>query len=89
MNQKKPLWPALKRLLSYGKAYRRTMVIAITMLWLAAAAEVSGPLLISYFIDNMVAKKTDYHAAYVIYGDRIYCIANYRRTPPLLSKNTV
>ena len=26
------------------------------MLWIAAAAEVSGPLLISYFIDNMVAK---------------------------------
>jgi ATP-binding cassette subfamily B multidrug efflux pump len=26
------------------------------MLWVAAAAEVSGPALISYFIDNMVAK---------------------------------
>lgn len=26
------------------------------MMWVAAAAEVSGPLLISYFIDNMVAK---------------------------------
>ena len=26
------------------------------MLWIAAVAEVSGPLLISYFIDNMVAK---------------------------------
>ncbi|HGN1706040.1 TPA: SmdB family multidrug efflux ABC transporter permease/ATP-binding protein [Providencia rettgeri] len=57
MSQKKPLWPALKRLLSYGKAYRGTMSIAIAMLWLAAIAEVSGPLLISYFIDNMVAKK--------------------------------
>ncbi|HHE6469592.1 TPA: SmdB family multidrug efflux ABC transporter permease/ATP-binding protein [Providencia rettgeri] len=57
MSQKKPLWPALKRLLAYGKAYRGTMSIAITMLWLAAIAEVSGPLLISYFIDNMVAKK--------------------------------
>lgn len=57
MNQRKPLWPALKRLLSYGKPYRGTMGIAIAMLWLAAAAEVSGPLLISYFIDNMVAKK--------------------------------
>lgn len=30
--------------------------IAVVMLWVAAAAEVSGPLLISYFIDNMVAK---------------------------------
>ncbi len=27
------------------------------MMWIAAAAEVSGPLLISYFIDNMVAKR--------------------------------
>ncbi len=27
-------------------------------MWIAAAAEVSGPLLISYFIDNMVAKHT-------------------------------
>lgn len=57
MSQKKPLWPALKRLLSYGKVHRGTMSIAIVMLWVAAAAEVSGPLLISYFIDSMVAKK--------------------------------
>lgn len=57
MSKKKPLWPALKRLLSYGKAHRGTMSIAIIMLWVAAAAEVCGPLLISYFIDNMVAKK--------------------------------
>ncbi|MBN6361655.1 SmdB family multidrug efflux ABC transporter permease/ATP-binding protein [Providencia huaxiensis] len=57
MSEKKPLWPALKRLLSYGKAHRGTMGIAIAMLWLAAIAEVSGPLLISYFIDNMIAKK--------------------------------
>lgn len=46
MSQKKPLWPALKRLLSYGKVHRGTMSVAIVMLWVAAAAEVSGPLLI-------------------------------------------
>lgn len=57
MSQKKSLWPALKRLLSYGKPHRGTMSIAIAMLWLAAIAEVSGPLLVSYFIDHMVAKK--------------------------------
>nr|WP_314263452.1 SmdB family multidrug efflux ABC transporter permease/ATP-binding protein [uncultured Moellerella sp.] len=56
MNQKRPLWPALKRLLTYGKAHRRPMIIAIIMLWIAALAEVSGPLLVSYFIDNMIAK---------------------------------
>ncbi|MDX7999117.1 SmdB family multidrug efflux ABC transporter permease/ATP-binding protein [Xenorhabdus sp. Reich] len=49
------LWPSLKRLLSYSKNYRKPMIIAALMLWLAALAEVSGPLLVSYFIDNMVA----------------------------------
>ena len=50
------LWPTLKRLLVYGSPWRKPLAIAVVMLWVAAAAEVSGPLLISYFIDNMVAK---------------------------------
>ncbi|UJD93599.1 SmdB family multidrug efflux ABC transporter permease/ATP-binding protein [Lelliottia amnigena] len=50
------LWPTLKRLLSYGSPWRKPLSIAVVMLWIAAIAEVSGPLLISYFIDNMVAK---------------------------------
>lgn len=50
------LWPTLKRLLAYGSPWRKQLAIAVVMLWVAAAAEVSGPLLISYFIDNMVAK---------------------------------
>ncbi|HCR9742491.1 TPA: SmdB family multidrug efflux ABC transporter permease/ATP-binding protein [Citrobacter koseri] len=50
------LWPTLKRLLAYGSPWRKPLTIAVVMLWIAAAAEVSGPLLISYFIDNMVAK---------------------------------
>ncbi|WP_333495150.1 SmdB family multidrug efflux ABC transporter permease/ATP-binding protein [Kluyvera sp. CHPC 1.251] len=50
------LWPTLKRLLAYGSPWRKPLSIAVVMLWVAAAAEVSGPLLISYFIDNMVAK---------------------------------
>ncbi|SFN91920.1 ATP-binding cassette, subfamily B, multidrug efflux pump [Xenorhabdus japonica] len=49
------LWPSLKRLLSYSKNHRKPMLIAVLMLWIAALAEVSGPLLVSYFIDNMVA----------------------------------
>lgn len=52
------LWPTLKRLLAYGSPWRKPLGIAVVMLWIAAAAEVSGPLLISYFIDNMVAKNT-------------------------------
>ncbi|POT58382.1 multidrug ABC transporter permease/ATP-binding protein [Citrobacter amalonaticus] len=50
------LWPTLKRLLAYGSPWRKPLTIAVVMLWVAAAAEVSGPLLIGYFIDNMVAK---------------------------------
>ncbi|QMI04349.1 SmdB family multidrug efflux ABC transporter permease/ATP-binding protein [Citrobacter sp. RHB25-C09] len=50
------LWPTLKRLLAYGSPWRKPLGAAVIMLWVAAAAEVSGPLLISYFIDNMVAK---------------------------------
>ncbi|MBM3069700.1 SmdB family multidrug efflux ABC transporter permease/ATP-binding protein [Enterobacter sp. RHBSTW-00994] len=51
------LWPTLKRLLAYGSPWRKPLSIAVVMLWIAAIAEVTGPLLISYFIDNMVAKR--------------------------------
>lgn len=50
------LWPTLKRLLAYGSPWRKPLSVAVIMLWIAAAAEVSGPLLISYFIDKMVAR---------------------------------
>jgi len=50
------MWPTLKRLLAYGSPWRKPLSIAVGLLWIAAIAEVSGPLLISYFIDNMVAK---------------------------------
>lgn len=50
------LWPTLKRLLSYGSPWRKSLGLAIALLWIAAAAEVLGPVLVSYFIDNMVAK---------------------------------
>ena len=50
------MWPTLKRLLSYRKPYRKPLSIAVLMLWIAAAAEVTGPILISFFIDHYVAK---------------------------------
>ncbi|CAI0934774.1 Multidrug resistance-like ATP-binding protein MdlB [Serratia entomophila] len=56
MNKVQKLWPTLKRLLAYGSPYRKPLGIAVLMLWVAAAAEVAGPILISYFIDNYVAK---------------------------------
>ncbi|MCK7228885.1 SmdB family multidrug efflux ABC transporter permease/ATP-binding protein [Enterobacter asburiae] len=51
------MWPTLKRLLAYGSPWRKPLSVAVLLLWIAAIAEVSGPLLISYFIDNMVAKR--------------------------------
>lgn len=52
------LWPTLKRLLSYGLPWRKSLGLAVLLLWIAAGAEVMGPILVSYFIDNMVAKHT-------------------------------
>lgn len=56
MSNKTRMWPALKRLLSYGWPWRKTLGLAVLILWVAAIAEVTGPLLISYFIDHMVAR---------------------------------
>ncbi|PIJ52215.1 multidrug ABC transporter permease/ATP-binding protein [Erwinia sp. OLTSP20] len=49
------LWPTLRRLLGYSTPWRLSLVKAVIMLWVAAGAEVLGPVLISYFIDSMVA----------------------------------
>ncbi|BAN99626.1 ABC transporter-like protein [Plautia stali symbiont] len=56
MAKSQRLWPTLKRLLAYGKPWRKPLWLAVGMLWIAAAAEVTGPVLVSYFIDNLVAK---------------------------------
>ncbi|MFB6422087.1 MAG: SmdB family multidrug efflux ABC transporter permease/ATP-binding protein [Candidatus Malihini olakiniferum] len=55
-NAKKQLWPTLKRLLTYASPWRSSLVLGMVMLWVAAVAEVTGPALISYFIDHLVAK---------------------------------
>lgn len=55
-NKIQKLWPTLKRLLKYGKPYSKPLSYAVVMLWVAAAAEVTGPILISFFIDHYVAK---------------------------------
>lgn len=56
MNSPQQFWPTLKRLLSYGSPWRKPLLSGVVMLWVAAAAEVSGPILVSYFIDDLVAK---------------------------------
>ncbi|MXP51359.1 SmdB family multidrug efflux ABC transporter permease/ATP-binding protein [Pantoea sp. SoEX] len=49
-------WLVLNRLLHYGKPWKRYLLFAIGMLWVAVIIEVSGPLLITYFIDHLVSK---------------------------------
>lgn len=56
MSKVQRLWPTLRRLLGYGRPYKKPISLAVLMLWVAAAADVSGPILISYFIDDVVAK---------------------------------
>jgi ATP-binding cassette subfamily B multidrug efflux pump len=51
----KQQWPTLKRLLSYSLPQYKALLIAALLLWIAAGAEVLGPVLISYFIDDVVS----------------------------------
>ncbi|MGK2946610.1 MAG: SmdB family multidrug efflux ABC transporter permease/ATP-binding protein [Candidatus Malihini olakiniferum] len=53
---KQKLWPTLKRLLAYGSSWRKSLIFGVMMLWIAAAAEVAGPALVSYFISHLVEK---------------------------------
>ncbi|TCV94415.1 SmdB family multidrug efflux ABC transporter permease/ATP-binding protein [Biostraticola tofi] len=54
MHNWRTLWPTLKRLLGYSRPYRRPLTLAVALLWLAAGAEVAGPIVISYFIDHVL-----------------------------------
>jgi ATP-binding cassette, subfamily B, multidrug efflux pump len=47
----------LKRLLGYGSTHKKTLILGVLMLMLAAAAQVMGPLVISHFIDQYIAKR--------------------------------
>lgn len=55
INNHRRLWPSLKCLLIYGNSFRKPIIIAVLISWIAAGAEICGPLLVSYFIDNMLA----------------------------------
>lgn len=56
MAKRARLWPTLKRLLAYGSPWRKSLSVAVGMLWIAAAAEVTGPVLVSFFIDRLIAR---------------------------------
>ncbi|BAC24365.1 mdlB [Wigglesworthia glossinidia endosymbiont of Glossina brevipalpis] len=43
----------LKRLLIYAYPFKKKFILACSMLLLSSAMEISGPIIISYFIDNL------------------------------------
>ncbi|QCI25669.1 SmdB family multidrug efflux ABC transporter permease/ATP-binding protein [Buchnera aphidicola (Sitobion avenae)] len=49
-------WPILKRLLIYVKPYKKKLIIAFILLFSGSISEVLGPILISYFINNILSK---------------------------------
>ncbi|MBX4181191.1 SmdB family multidrug efflux ABC transporter permease/ATP-binding protein [Sodalis sp. CWE] len=51
------LWPTLKRLLTYLQPHQKSLILAILLLWIASVAEVTGPIVISYFIDYILPEK--------------------------------
>lgn len=55
MSSVKEQWPTLKRLLSYSAPQYKSLIVAVLLLWVAAGADVLGPVLISYFIDDVVS----------------------------------
>lgn len=56
MKTPRALWPTLKRLLAYGLPWKASISVGVVLLCIAAAAEVAGPVLVSYFIDHVIAK---------------------------------
>lgn len=76
----------LKRLLGYGSAHRKTLILGVFMLMLAATAQVMGPLVISHFIDQYVVKRYwDWPSVIVLLGGYILLqimasIFNYRES---------
>lgn len=57
MSNSRALWPTLKRLLAYGLPWKKTVGAGVLLLWVAAGAEVAGPVLVSYFIDHLVSMR--------------------------------
>ncbi|WAI18381.1 MAG: SmdB family multidrug efflux ABC transporter permease/ATP-binding protein [Buchnera aphidicola (Acyrthosiphon caraganae)] len=49
-------WPILKRLLIYLKPYQKKLILAFVLLLSGSISEVLGPILISYFINNILSK---------------------------------
>ncbi|CAL4326536.1 SmdB family multidrug efflux ABC transporter permease/ATP-binding protein [Buchnera aphidicola] len=49
-------WPILKRLLLYVFPFKKSLILAFVLLVSGSISEVLGPVLISYFINNVLSK---------------------------------
>jgi len=49
-------WPILKRLIIYAMPWKKKIILAFFLLLSGATSEVLGPILISYFINNILSK---------------------------------
>ncbi|WP_295164167.1 SmdB family multidrug efflux ABC transporter permease/ATP-binding protein [uncultured Buchnera sp.] len=49
-------WPILKRLIIYAIPWKKKIILAFFLLFSGATSEVLGPILISYFINNILSK---------------------------------
>ncbi|ALD15408.1 multidrug resistance-like ATP-binding protein MdlB [Buchnera aphidicola (Aphis glycines)] len=56
MNHFIEFWPILKRLIEYTIPWKKKIILAFFLLLSGSTAEVLGPILISYFINNILYK---------------------------------
>ncbi|UPT14810.1 SmdB family multidrug efflux ABC transporter permease/ATP-binding protein [Buchnera aphidicola] len=56
MNHFIEFWPILKRLIEYTIPWKKKIILAFFLLISGSTAEVLGPILISYFINNILSK---------------------------------
>ncbi|QCI16705.1 SmdB family multidrug efflux ABC transporter permease/ATP-binding protein [Buchnera aphidicola (Aphis craccivora)] len=53
-------WPILKRLIKYAIPWKKKIILAFFLLISGSTSEVLGPILISYFINNILSKHVFY-----------------------------
>ncbi|QCI17283.1 SmdB family multidrug efflux ABC transporter permease/ATP-binding protein [Buchnera aphidicola (Aphis helianthi)] len=59
-------WPILKRLIKYAIPWKKKIILAFCLLISGATSEVLGPILISYFINNILSKHKFYFQSTLI-----------------------
>mgnify|MGYP004711745175 CR=1 FL=1 len=57
MSQPVSFTKTLMRLLSYGRDWKKPLTMAVLLLVMASAAQVTGPALVSYFIDHFISTR--------------------------------